>query len=59
MIITQKTIVYFDLSKEYQQAMRWVAEHNDWIVDNTSTIGLVCWTETTTMVDLKEQNDGN
>ena len=57
MIITQKTIVSFDLRTEYQQAMRWIAEHPDWYVDDTSTVGLICWTETTMMVDLKEQND--
>ena len=57
MIVTQKTIISFDLRKEYQQAMRFVTEHSEWFVDDTSSVGLVCWTETTTMVDLKEQND--
>lgn len=37
--------------------MRFVAEHSDWFVDDTSSVGLVCWTETTTIIELKEQND--
>lgn len=57
MIITQKTIISFDLRKEYQQAMQWIEQHPDWIVDDTSSVGIICWNETTTMIDMYEQSN--
>lgn len=57
MIIVQRTTVVFDPVKEYEQAMRWKAEHTDWRFDNMSTVGFLFWTEKIVSVDLEEQND--